>query len=76
MQRVRFLAFIEGLRPRAAAIDAALAGKAAPATTAYLKTLLTARRDIARLIDYGSAVAAVNTGFPRVAACRFDGHDH
>ena len=64
---------LQGLRPRATAIDAAFAGRPALAPTAYIKTLLTARRDIARLIDYGSSVAAVKTGFPRVAAWRFSG---
>ena len=67
------LAVIEGLRPSAAAIDAALAGQAAPAATAYLKKLLTARRDLAKVIDYGSAVVPVRSDFPRVAAWRFTG---
>jgi len=67
------LAALQGLRSRANAIDTAFAGRPALAPTAYIKTLLTARRDIARLIDYGSSVAAVKTGFPRVAAWRFAG---
>jgi hypothetical protein len=67
------LAVLEELRPTAAAIDAALAGRAAPAATAYLKTLLTARRNLAKFIDHGSSVAPVRSDFPRAAAWRFTG---
>jgi hypothetical protein len=67
------VALLHGLRPTAAAIDAALAGQEPPAATAYLKTLLSARRSIARLIDFGSAVRAIHSDFPRVAAWRFTG---
>jgi hypothetical protein len=62
---------LEGLRTRAAAIDAALAGRAAPSPASYIKTLLTARRNMARLIDHGSSVAQVNSGSARAAAWRF-----
>jgi hypothetical protein len=66
-------AVLQGLRPRAAAIDMELAGRPAAAPTAYIKTLLTARREIAKVIDHGGTVTAVNAGFPRVAAWRFAG---
>jgi hypothetical protein len=59
------------LRPRAAAIDAALAGREAPAPAAYLKDLLTARRRLAPFIDHGGTVAAVNSRPPRAAGWRF-----
>jgi len=67
------LSMLQGQRPNAAAIDAALAGKQAPAATAYLKTLLTARRAVAKVIDFGSSVAVVHSNFPRVAGWRFTG---
>ncbi|MGO8952031.1 MAG: DUF6259 domain-containing protein [Rhodomicrobium sp.] len=62
---------LEALRPRAVAIDSALAGRPAPAATAYLKSLLTARAGIAKFIDHGSTVAAVASHFPRAAGWRF-----
>jgi hypothetical protein len=64
---------LEGLRPRAAAIDAALAGRAAPSPASYIKTLLTARRSMGRLIDHGSSMEQVNSGSAQAAAWRFTG---
>jgi len=64
---------LEGLRPRAAAIDAAFAGRRPTAPAAYIKTLLTARRTLARFIDHGSSVARVNSGSAHAAAWRFTG---
>jgi len=73
--------FLEELRPRAAAIDSALDRRQAPAATAYLKALLTARGSLARLIDHGSSVEQVGprqnpaAGHvpPGAAAWRFTG---
>ena len=64
-------AALEGLRPRAAAIDEALAGKQAPSPAGYVKALLTARQELAPFIDHGSSVELVRTPFPRVAGWRF-----
>ena len=63
----------EGLRPRAAAINAAFAGRRPIAPAAYIKTLLTARRSLAKFIDHGSSVAHVNSGNVHAAAWRFSG---
>ena len=62
---------LEGLRRRAAAIDAAFAGRQPTAPAAYIKTLLTARRSLAKFIDHGSSVARVNSGSAYAAAWRF-----
>jgi len=64
---------LEELRPRAAAMDTAFAGRPAFAATAYLKALLTARAGIAKFIDYDSSVEAMPSNFPRVAGWRFTG---
>jgi hypothetical protein len=64
-------AVLEGLRPRAAAIDTALAGKKAPAATDYVKALLTARQKAAPFIDHGSTVESVRTALPDAAGWRF-----
>jgi hypothetical protein len=64
-------AALEGLRPRAAAIDEALAGKQAPSPAGYVKALLAARQELAPFIDHGSSVELVRTAFPRVAGWRF-----
>ncbi len=61
----------EGLRPRAAAIDSALAGRKAPAAAEYVKALLTARQKLAPLIDHGSSVELVRTPSPKTAGWRF-----
>jgi hypothetical protein len=60
-----------GLRPRAAAIDTALAGKQAPAPADYVKALLTARQTLAPFVDHGSSVELVRTPFPEAAGWRF-----
>jgi hypothetical protein len=62
---------LQGLRPRAKAIDDALAGKKAPAPAEYVKTLMTARAKLAPFIDHGSSVELVRTPFPKVAGYRF-----
>ncbi|HEV8072183.1 MAG TPA: DUF6259 domain-containing protein [Planctomycetaceae bacterium] len=64
---------LEGLRPRATAIDAAFAGRRPVAPTTHIKSLLTARRTLARFIDHGSSVARVNSGSTHAAAWRFTG---
>lgn len=65
---------LEGLRPRAATIDNALAGKQPPAATKYVQALLTARQKLAPIIDYGSSVELVRTQFPKAAGWRFANH--
>jgi hypothetical protein len=73
--------FLEELRPRAAAIDSAFDRRQAPAATAYLKALLTARGSLARLIDHGSSEEQVSPRQnpaashvpPSAAAWRFTG---
>lgn len=65
---------LEGLRPRAAAIDNALAGRKAGAAAEYVKVLLTARQKLAPLIDHGSSVQLVRTPFPKAAGWRFTSH--
>ncbi|HSP62285.1 MAG TPA: hypothetical protein VLQ90_04815, partial [Pyrinomonadaceae bacterium] len=62
---------IEGLRPRAVCIDTAMRNKTPPSAADYLKTLLTARRELARIVDHGSSVARVNSGSAQAAAWRF-----
>ena len=62
---------LEGLRPRAEAIDAAIGGKTAPAPTEYVKALLEARRKLAPIIDHGSSVELLRSQFPRAAGWRF-----
>jgi len=62
---------LEGLRPRAAAIDNTLAGKKAPAPAEYVKALLTARQTLAPFVDHGSSVELVRTSFPEAAGWRF-----
>jgi hypothetical protein len=62
---------LEGLRPRAAAIDTALAGRKAPAPAEYVKALLTARQTLAPFVDYGGSVESVPTSFPDAAGWRF-----
>jgi hypothetical protein len=64
---------LEGLRPRVTAMDAAFAGQQPSAPAAYIKTLLTARRELARIIDFGSSVARVNAHSPRAVGWRFTG---
>ncbi len=66
-------ATLEGLRPRAQAIDQALYGRTAPAPAQYLKTLLKARAQLAPILDHGSSVELVRTAFPRVVGWRFTG---
>jgi hypothetical protein len=66
---------LDGLRPRAEAIDNALSGKQAPAPTEYVKALLNARRKLAPIIDHGSSVELVRTPFPRVVGWRFTSHN-
>ncbi len=65
---------LEGLRPRAVAIDNALAGKKAPAAAGYVKALLTARQKLAPFIDHGSSVELVRTSFAKAAGWRFTGN--
>jgi hypothetical protein len=62
---------LQGLQPRAAAIDEALAGKKAPSPADYVKALLTAREKLAPIIDYGGSVESVRTPFPKIAGWRF-----
>ncbi len=62
---------LEGLRPRAAAIDDTLAGRKAPAAAEYVKALLTARQKLAPFIDHGSSVELVRTPFSKAAGWRF-----
>jgi hypothetical protein len=61
----------EGLHPRAAAIDTALAGRKAPAAAEYVKALLTARQKLAPFVDHGSSVELVRTPSPKTAGWRF-----
>ncbi|MGD0389415.1 MAG: hypothetical protein ABSC42_10725 [Tepidisphaeraceae bacterium] len=61
----------EGLRPRAADIDNALAGRTAPAPAEYVKAIMTARQKLAPLVDHGSSVELVRTPFPKAAGWRF-----
>ena len=62
---------LEGLRPRAAAIDQALAGRKAPSPADYVKALLTARAKLAPFIDHGSSVELVRTPFPKAVGWRY-----
>jgi hypothetical protein len=62
---------LEGLRPRAEAIDTAMGGKKAPGPTDYVKALLTARAKLAPIIDHGSSVELVRSPFPRAVGWRF-----
>jgi Domain of unknown function (DUF6259) len=62
---------LQGLRPRAKAIDEALAGKKAPAPAEYVKALLTARAKLAPFIDHQSSVELMRTPFPKVAGYRY-----
>jgi len=66
-----FRKVLEGLRPRAAAIDNTFAGRKAPAPTEYVKALLTARQKLAPIIDHGSSVELVHTPFPKAAGWRY-----
>jgi hypothetical protein len=61
----------EGLRPRAAMIDASLAGRKAPSPAEYVKALLSAREKLAPYIDYRSSVELVRTQFPKAVGWRF-----
>jgi hypothetical protein len=65
---------LEGLRPRAAAVDNALAGTKAPAPAEYVKALLTARQELAPFVDHGSSVELVRTPSPQAAGWRFTGN--
>jgi hypothetical protein len=73
--------FLEGLRPRAGALDSTFNGKSAPPATGYLKTLLTARSELSKIIDHGSSVGQVSPrqnpaaahGAPSAGAWRFTG---
>ena len=67
----RLLEVLESIRPRAQAIDQALAGKNPPAPAEYIKKLMTARTKLAPIIDHGSTVELVRTQFPRVIGWRF-----
>jgi hypothetical protein len=69
--RLKLREVFQGLRPRVAAIDDALAGKKAPAPADYVKALMTARAKLAPFIDYGSSVESVGTPFPKAVAWRF-----
>jgi hypothetical protein len=62
---------MEGLRPRAAAIDNAFAGQRPPSIADYVKEIITAREKLAPFIDYGSSVELVRTPFPREVGWRF-----
>jgi len=62
---------LEGLRPRAAAIDNTLAARKAPGPTEYVKALLAARQKLAPFVDHGSSVELVRTTFSEVAGWRF-----
>ena len=72
--QARLRGVLEGLQPRAAAIDQALGGKTAPAPVDYVKALLTGRGKLAPLIDDGSSVELVRTQFPRTCGWRFTGN--
>jgi hypothetical protein len=61
------------LLPRAACIDDAFGSRRPISPAAYLKTLLTARHELAGIIDHGSSVAQVTSGSPQAAAWRFTG---
>jgi hypothetical protein len=69
--RDKLRAALEAQRPRAAAIDQALAGQAAPSPVAYVKALLSARAALAPIIDHGSTVESVRTPFVKAAGWRF-----
>lgn len=62
---------LEGLRPRAQAIDTATAGRTAPGPAEYVKRLLQARRKLAPIIDHGSSVELVRTNSPKAVGWRF-----
>lgn len=71
--RAKLQSTLEGLRPRAASIDQALAGKSAPSPAAYVKALLTARATLAPIIDHGSTVEPVRVALPNAGGWRFTG---
>jgi hypothetical protein len=62
---------LDALRPRARAIDEALAGTRPPPAATYVKSLLTARRSLAPVIDYDSSVEMVRTPCPQAVGWRF-----
>ncbi|HLW80350.1 MAG TPA: hypothetical protein VKU44_12210, partial [Terriglobia bacterium] len=64
-------AVLDGLRPRASAIDTALAGKQGPGPADYVKALLTARQKLAPFLDFGSSVELVRAPVPAAAGWRF-----
>lgn len=64
-------AALERLQPRAVSIDAALAGKTAPGPAEYVKTLLTARGQLAAVIDHDATVEQVRSPFPKAGGWRF-----
>ena len=69
--RETFRGVLQGLRPRAAAIDEALGGKKPPSPDEYVKALLTARAQLAPFIDHGSVIEQIRTPFPKVVGWRF-----
>ena len=62
---------LEGLRPRAEAMDAAIGGRTAPSPAEYVKALLQARGKLAPIIDHGSSVELVRTPLPGAVGWRF-----
>ncbi len=62
---------LDALRPRARAIDDAFAGTRPPPAAAYVRSLLTARRSLAQVIDYGSSVEMVRSPSPHAVGWRF-----
>ncbi len=62
---------LDSLRPRAGAIDKAFDGRPAPPLADYVKALLTARRSLAPVIDYGSSVEMVRASCRGAVGWRF-----
>lgn len=63
---------IANMQTQATAIDDALMGKTLPSAAAYLKTLLSARRALAKVIDYGSSVTRVDAACAKVIGWSFN----
>jgi len=68
----QFRAKVDSLRGRIATMDAAFAGKHPPSPAAYLKSLLTARAAVARVIDHGATVSKASST-ARAVAWKFTG---
>jgi len=62
---------LDGLHPRAMAIDKAFGGTPVPAPAAYVKSLLAARQSLAPVIDYDSSVEMVRATGRRAVGWRF-----